>query len=517
MKKVIKIAISVVLCIAISMGIMLPSFAAEKKTAFIMVSGMNTMPLMCGEERIFGPEGSVVASSIMNSVPPILQFLADKDYEKLGNGLIPAVKPMLEKLSCNPDGSSMYDVTTGTFPDRVSEYAATFENATNDEFALVHAGMDAFGAENTYFFNFDWRLSPLDHADDLNDFIQMVKSKDDYDRIVLAAYSMGGTIVCSYLYKYGSSDLDTIALCSTAFQGTTSVGTLFTGEFNFSMSALMRRFSELARNNFLENFINGVNKALNASGVNAKIDDFANTFSYELMDQLYSGLIKPVFGYMTGLWALCDSDRYEAAKEYLLDETENAELIEKIDEYKYNVQDHAFDLLKEAEEDTILYITAQYNRQGLPVSVDSATSNNDNLIDTKFESGGAVCSLLGETLGDDYTQAVDCGHNHISYDNNIDASTCMFPEQTWFVRDMMHVDYPYGEPTDFLIWLMQSEEQLTVHSDPRYPQFILYKVDDNSMSPLDENSTQKTTVDIIFDILGKIIDFIANAFKMIIK
>ncbi|MBP9988660.1 MAG: hypothetical protein KBT46_04100 [Ruminococcus sp.] len=517
MKKITKTAISIVLCLLLSLSVMLPCFAKEEKTAFIVVSGMNTVPLYCSDERVFGPEASVITSAVMKSLPSVMQFLVERDYDKLANGLLPAVRSMFEKLSCNPDGTSKYDISCEKFFGRAADFASTFENEETDEFALVRSGMEAFGAENTYFYNYDWRLSPLDDAEELHDYIEMVKSKDNYDRIVLAAYSMGGTVVCSYLYKYGSSDIDTLALCSTAFQGTTSVGTLFTGEFCFSMSGLMRRFAELARDNFWENFLNTFNKVLNASGINESIENIANDMSYKMLDKIYSEVITPVFGYLPGLWALCDSERFETAKENILDTTANAELIKMIDEYKYNVQDKAFELLKDAEKDTNVYVIAQYNRQGLPVSKAAATSNNDNLIDTEFESGGAVCSLLGQTLPDGYVQAVDCGHNHISYDKNIDASTCMFPEQTWFIRDMMHVDYPYGEAADFIIWLMQSENQLTIHSNARYPQFMIYSYDNNTLSPLDETHTQKTTVDTIFSVLNKIIDMLSSMIKFILK
>ena len=105
--------------------------------------------------------------------------------------------------------------------------------------------MDAFGSDNTYFFNYDWRLDPLKHADDLNLFIKNVKTQTKCDRVALAAFSMGGTVTCSYLYKYGSSDVDSVSLCSTAFQGTSCMGSMFSGDLEIGTYGLIRRMAQL--------------------------------------------------------------------------------------------------------------------------------------------------------------------------------------------------------------------------------------------------------------------------------
>ena len=65
----------------------------------------------------------------------------------------------------------------------------------------------------------------------------------------------------------------------------------------------------------------------------------------------------------------------------------------------------------------------------------------------------------------------------------IDASTCMFPEWTWFVRDMGHLDYPYGsEGMDFLMWLIRMDTQYTIRTSARYPQFMRYDVKEKTLT-----------------------------------
>ena len=226
-------------------------------------------------------------------------------------------------------------------------------------------------------------------------------------------------------------------------------------------------------------------------------------------------MIIPVFGYMPGLWALVEGDSYEAAKNLMLSEADPS-LVKAVDEYHYNVQEKAEEILRKAQKDTNIYIIAQYNMQGLPISETASDSNNDFLIDAEFASGGAVCSKLGEMLPDTYTQAKDCGHDHISPDRQIDASTCMFPEQTWFIRDMAHVDYPVGESTDFLITLSSSESQLTVQNSG-YSQFMKYNSGDNTLRPVSSDILQPTVMHNIFAFLAKLVKLSAEILFTIIK
>ena len=327
---------------------------------------------------------------------------------------------------------------------------------------------------------------------------------------------MGGTVTLSYLYKYGSKDVDSVSLCSTAFQGTSCMGSMFSGELSVDAYGLIRRMAQLTRNDFLDELVMLIDNSLEAYKINASIDGYINGISSKLNDRLYKELIIPVFGYMPGLWALVDARNYEESKNFML-AVADYELIKAIDEYHYNVQAKAYDILKAAEKDTNIYITAQYNMQGLPVSDTSTNSNNDFLIDVGYASGGAISSKLGGTLPDSYTQAKADGHNHLSADRQLDASTCMFPDQTWFVRDMAHVDYNVGESTDFLIWLAKSEKQLTVYDSGVYPQFMKYNSKDNTLSPVTDELLKPTAIGRIFDFLTKLIELSAKIIFTIIK
>ena len=501
MKKSVTKFISIILCLSLIAGFAVPSFAAPKKTAFIVVSGMNTFPLYEDEtEQVFPMTGGVIAKMVFRLLLPVTMFFVSRDYEALTDGVVPALYDAFGALVCDNDGNSVKNVNTKTFDGSLVGSEDYFTEETSDEHGVVRAGIEYFGAENTYFFNYDWRMSPLDHADELNKMIKRVKAETKCDRVALAAFSMGGTVTMSYLYKYGSADVDSVALYSTAFQGTTCVGSLFTGDMDISMYALMRRLAQLTRKNAAENLVLYLGNLLEALGVNLLLENFVNGITDNTKTRIYSELLVPVFGHMEGLWALVNDDCYEDAKAFMLDRDTNASLIKEIDEYHYSVQQKAAEIIADAQKDTNVYIAAQYNMQGLPISEIAATSNNDYLIDAALASGGAICADLDTTLGNGYSQKVNDGHNHLSYDGQIDASACILPEHTWFIRDMGHVDYPYGESTDFILLLAESEEYVTVSDNEKYPQFMQFDYGTNALTPVDETINDKTASDKAYDV-----------------
>ena len=161
----------------------------------------------------------------------------------------------------------------------------------------------------------------------------------------------------------------------------------------------------------------------------------------------------------------------------MLDEKTDAQLIARIDAYHYQVQEKLPELFRAAmETGTKINVVSHYNLQGVPLTP-SYREQNDNVIDTKYTSGYATCAFLDETLPADYqqkhTSCQDATHNHLSGDRVIDASTCLLPEQTWFLKDLKHVGYIYDtQVMEFILWLCLSDTQRTVQAAGDYSQFM---------------------------------------------
>lgn len=503
MKKCAKRITAALLCFIIALILCLPAFADEEKTAYIIVSGMNTFPLYDeNENQVWPLSTGTIVKLVADILPDVMTYFVTKDAQRLADRILPVAYEVFEPIACAENGDSKYPLHTLTFEGHLGENAERFTSMETDEEGVVHEAIDRFGLDNTYFFNYDWRIDPLCHADDLYRFIKDVKSLGDYNRISLLCFSMGGTIVSSYLHKYGSGEIDTVEFCSTAFEGSSIVGELFAGRLEVDIEALIDRVASLVRNDTIKQIFDYLNAGLTENGFNGSVTDFANNLIAEIGDRVFDELLIPVFGYMPGIWALTPYDNYDECKEYILKNNDNSALLERIEEYHNSVQGNLSETLHSTLEDTNVYVTAQYNMRGVPVAETITKSNNDFLIDCRYASGGATVSMLHETLGEGYTQQLNTDVNYLSPDGQIDASTCILPDKTWFIRDMAHVDYPYGgDAAEFVLDLASSKEQQTVFTS-KWSQFMKYDYSDKTLTPV----TSETGKDVSF--LGRVLAFL---------
>ncbi len=61
---------------------------------------------------------------------------------------------------------------------------------------------------------------------------------------------------------------------------------------------------------------------------------------------------------------------------------------------------------------------------------------------------------------------------YVSPENNIDASTCLFPEQTWFIKNLSHSEGSSAFD-EMIKVLLYSDGQATVKSYSNYPRYLL--------------------------------------------
>lgn len=484
MSKTKKRIMSFILAVVMLLGCGPAAFAAYGcncgTSPLIVVSGMAAWPLVqdegtSEEKQVFPPDTDTILKLVGEIAGPLALFAITKDYNQLGDSLLPAAKELLEPLACKADGTSKYNITTDIYPESMASYP---EFASNPEFtanepAVVREAVEKIGADHVYYFNYDWRLDPMDHARELRKYVEKAKEETGHDKVNLAGASMGGTIIASYLYLYGSDDIDNFTMLSSAFTGTTIVGNLFNGRLELNKDGLIRILKEVVG----VEAVNCLFDALDKAGVFDVLVNFADSLFANLKDRMYDEVFKDTFFTMPGIWDLIALEDYEDAKAYLLDPETDAQLIDRIDSYHYNVQAKLPELLEEAMENGVkVNVVSHYNMQGVPITP-SYNEQNDNVIDTKYTSGYAVCAYLDETFPADYKQqntvCKDITHNHISADRIIDASTCLLPEQTWFLKNQKHVGYMYHtELMDFILMLCLGKVQYTVENAEPYGQFM---------------------------------------------
>jgi pimeloyl-ACP methyl ester carboxylesterase len=482
MKKIIAVTLSVILAFSVSVT----SFAAFNSkecdcgyVPVIYVTGFAQTPLAANagtenQYNVFIPDAKIIVAAVASLVVPIVMLVITGNYDTFADSLTSALNGALKDIACDNNGVPVNDTVDIVKRDKPTANHAPYTESV---------------------FRYDWREDVFDVASELNDFVEETKELTGHDKVALTGESMGGAVVMTYLEEYGNDSVDSVIMQSSAYNGITLMGGLFTGDLDIKAAPAM---------NYIGNFIEGndmqtvILRFIFNTYCGAVINPVAGILDSTIKnckDKLYKNCLDDLLGNIPGLWTFVPQEYYEAAKSYMLDENENAELIKKIDRYHYGVMDKTKELLDKAIADGVkVSIISHYGKAATPV----ITNDNyqcDFLIDTMRTSQGATCADYGSTLGDGYVQAVSDGHNHISCDNIVDASTCMYPEQTWFIKDMMHTWYSTGYYS-FIYWLAYSKTQPTVWDNPSYPQFLCNNHETGKLEVLtkDNENTQDTDV-----------------------
>ncbi|MBO5420632.1 MAG: hypothetical protein J6A67_01655 [Clostridia bacterium] len=485
MKKLLAVFLSVVIAFSLSLSIFAQSESDECNCGnipVIFVTGFAYTDLVANagteeEYGAFGVETEAITDMIKRLILPLFEMLFTRNYDKFAHKLSAEVNDLFYDASCDENGNPKNPTVDIEVYDPPSPYH--FRNTKST-------------------FRYDWRKDVFDIAAELNDYIEETKRLTGHSKVALRSESMGGAVTMAYLHTYGYDSVETVIMQSSAFEGIEMMTSLFVGDLELDPQPVMNYVGNFLEGNSTEMvFYRALYKTFASLAFNPVVNILEGLI-VNIKDVVYEDCIKSLFGYIPGIWAFVAEDSYEEAKEFMLDEEVNAELIKKIDKYHYEVMNRKEEIIEDAMANGINFaIISNYGKAAVPLG-EQSTNQSDFLIDTKHTSLGATCAPYGETLGDGYVQKIDDGHNHVSPDNVIDASTCAFPEITWFVKDMMHTWYSDGY-NEFAYNLIYTPGQETIHTYPEYPQFMLNNQETEALEPLTKENadTQSTDVDYI--------------------
>ena len=89
-----------------------------------------------------------------------------------------------------------------------------------------------------------------------------------------------------------------------------------------------------------------------------------------------------------------------------------------------------------------------------------------------------MLNLLSETLSD--AEIAGVSPEYISPDRVVNASTCLYKDTTWIVKNAKHVGCKdNSDHTEFAIWLLTRETQPTVKTNSAYPRFMNVDANEN--------------------------------------
>lgn len=469
MKKILCVLLAVIL----SLSSCICAFATDgdSQIPFIMIRGMDFQGVYVdvGTENERPALGEINAGGIIGT----LALAAFKGV--LNNSMDSALEPVLsyaknifEYYSFDCNGQPVYNTGMKEYPLSMDNYTNFDDGELHNEDGIIRTAKEKYGGKYVYYLIYDWRLNPLDVADTINEYIERACSETGSEKVNIVCASMGGVMTIAYMSKYSCERINKCVFLSSTFCGTYVVSDLFQGKLRVGSTEL-RNFinTYLGENKYLSPLLMIIYK----TGILDILANVVNNFCQENKDVVYDEVLKDVFGNMPSLWALVLPEDYVSCKKFMFGgkEDEYAGIIKIADELQ-DMMAKRDDMLKKAVADGMkICVVANYGRQVIPI-YDRSSQNGDGTLETQLVSGGAIVAPIGETLGDDY---VPSNPEYLSPSREIDASTCLFPEYTWFIKDAPHVSGNYGSDySDFIFWLVDYEGQPSIRSNAKYPQFM---------------------------------------------
>ncbi len=526
MKHSLKKTVSLLLCAAMLFGLFGVVGSAADVTPVIYVadvvnSPICTNPNKASSEPVFFPAEEEMQKSFLSIVAGFMCY-AVAGEEATGRDLIVrGINSLTKEAACNEYGETQDGLGVNEYKYPLSYYKDDPAVVTDLMMALDKAN-GSVGLEHTYLFTYDWRLDPIENAGKLKDFIAHVKSREGAKKVALLCAGNGGVIGNAYLYTYADTAADNVATCvflNSPLTGHNLVGDIMSGNLTHftdeseSLLDTLIQVTKVERANAMVRYINDdpngmikqlfddvfgsdemisslgfaiiwiVNAALNGQNVWSDMAKSYSDFIAANKDVLYTQYLKDFLCYSPGLWALVPEDYFDDAMFFMFgDDAISAKLEKKINDFRPVLAATKTTLQNAKNSGINVCLVAGYNMQVLPVS-GNIDQHSDSMLLTKYASAGATAVKHGSS--DMLKQAVRDGHEHLSPDAQIDASTGALPEHTWYIRNLPNMRYESESAANFVTWLLMSDHQRTIWEELRYPQYMAYSKNNNVISALD--------------------------------
>ncbi len=301
----------------------------------------------------------------------------------------------------------------------------------------------------------------------------------------------------AYVAKYGVEDIQGIAMDGSVVGGAEILSEVVCAKFDVDPAALMRVLRDVEALGLfsLDEFITETIDMLVQTGLlEGVISTTENIFYDKLVKGVTSALALSTFYTWPNYWACVSPEDYESAKYYVFGEEGSekrikyAGLIEKLDNYDREVRKKIPELIQKIKDGGANFgVISKYGFQIIPICANS-DAVSDQFASVKRSSFGATTSNVYETLSDEYiAQRVAEGKGrYISPDKLIDASTCICPDTTWFIKGSSHSNWNSYE-LKILYDVSTADRQLTVDDFP-YSQFMVYNTEADTLAPMTEEN-----------------------------
>ena len=471
MKKANK-AVALLLFSVLLFTLLIPAFAVEKSGKDVpnvhirgMAGDIVDVNDNCIDEREF-PEGGL-AGMVKDCMPSFLNALVkntDEAWDDYRAKLFPAVLSCFGSMWLNNNG----EATDGSH----QRWDWDHENLSDTK------NENGYGFDS-YPFIYDWRLDPFAIADLLHEYILRIKEITGSDKVNVNARCEGANVMLAYFAKYGYGDFNCVEFYAAASGGSELADALFSGHIQTEGDALARYVDQ--KFELEDELTNELVEALLVFACDTHLLKTAELPLDLLFKKLYVEVIAPLvlqtYGTFPGFWAMVSPEYYKDARKGIFGgkEAEYAGLIEKTDHYDRDVRQCIDKLMLGAKDAGVkVAVFAKYGDYQVPPVTRNANEISDNTLTLRNTSFGATSSKYGCTLSKLYLAKAKLKgtDQYISPDKMVDASTCLFPDTTWFIWDCPHETFP-----DYIFEEMAKfycvDGDMTVFSDPTLPQYVI--------------------------------------------
>ncbi len=482
------LALALALIMACSVLPMAASAASEELDAVIYILGYGgelfTDRTDFKSEKIYPIEVDT-AAIIKEAAAPCLTALGvatlTGDYSDYCEEIYKRMAPVYEGMLLNPDGTPKTD-----------ENGKTSGKKSPTSFG----GHDLFAASKECYYFYDWRLSPLTLVKDLEALINNVTKNGG--KVDLVGRCYGANLISTYLALNGdvTDKIDDVIMYVPSTEGIGLIGRLFSGKIELNAKAIneyvneLIKYEDIIEDSFVKNFIDVFLLIFEQ----AEMLNMGTEKIQELIDAIRVDLIAPLirnsYGSFPSFWAMVPDEYFTDAVEFVYNtdelRAEYAGTISLITEYHNSVQLTSRKTLKaHAEKGLNINVISKYNLPSAPL-FGNTNPMSDAIAETALTSFGATASEFGKTLPASYIEAMDEeSKKYLSADEKIDASTCLFPETTWFIKNCYH-DYFDADALYTFLDTILAADNMTVFSNPEYPQYIDANVSAEKLVPVTE-------------------------------
>ena len=463
-------------------------------------------------------------------------LIAAKDVEK--DYILNATKTILKEMPLNPNGdwSRYCDAFYNSFAPLYDDVRLNKDGEPVDGGAAhIYRSINWLPRKNSnfgchdYHFHYDWRIDPYESARELSLYIDNVLAVTGKSKVTLVGRCLGACIVSAYLEMTENVEnkVANVIFNIPSVGGIAVAGAIFSGNIVLDDEALDRFLNDNTdRKPLLEDT---ALQSLLVSAVSlaryCKVLGFTTETIMQIYKRVYKNLVPRLalasYGSYPAFWSMVGTDYYEEARDFIFagKEAEYAKMIEKTDHFYYSVTARLPELLKELSQKGINFsYIAKYNSAMVPL-YEGCDAQGDGVSELSDISGGATSAKFREVLPESYIENAKANgtDKYISADKMVDASTCLFPERTWFVKDMPHKLTP--DCLDRLtLCISRGNGSFTVFSSEQYPQYMTFNFEDESLTPEvngepTKREEPKDFFKALFNFFTRLFRYLKDAFK----